>query len=328
MVTATCTQTVAWLGLRLGVPGDWQVVRHGLSPSRGSLTLIDRYRQRMELGWRQCNNEPDLDHMIGDDRARQLQQHPDAHIEDLEPVADWRGTTRLFDDSGHAVTRAVRFDAATSRLLEAVIVTAEGPEDLALVPELLEGVEVEAPATRATHWRAFDVEVRTPGPSWRLVSTQVKPADVTLRYAVYVPAEEAPRKRPPVQRSVAGALLLPPAPSERSTGEEATIRRMGMASTWWDGNGASFLRRHGGGVPLAIRETPHDGRFITVADAVEPGPRLKRMLGRLRRRQQAVWHCKACNAVYHVDVLSWASDPVGFDALVTRCGASPGGCHG
>ena len=60
-----CEQVIQWLGLRLCVPADWQVVRHSLAADRGGLVFVDRYRQRLQLNWTQVPCEPDLDRMIG-----------------------------------------------------------------------------------------------------------------------------------------------------------------------------------------------------------------------------------------------------------------------
>lgn len=304
MVTALCNQSIHWLGLRLSVPEEWQVVRHSLSPARGRLTLVDRYRQRLELNWTRCEREPDVERMLSDDRARQLEHQPDARLESLE-AGDWRGTTRVFDESGQAVTRAVRYDAGTGRLLEAVVITTAGPEDLAEAGELLASIAVESKAEEATRWRAFDLDVTTPGGEWRLASTEVKPADVTLAFRQF--------------RGVGDE-------SDKPTGAEATVRRMGMADAWWTGDAARFLRQSWRGAP-EVEQTRAGGRTVTRAAGVEPGPRLKRMLGLLREREEAVWPCERCNAVYHVRVLSWRKAAVSVDGFTVACGATAGGCR-
>ncbi len=300
MLTTTCEQDILWLGLRFAVPSEWQVVRHSLTPRRGGLVLVDRYRQRMQLNWTTLPGEPDLARMIEDYRAKQLEAQPEAQLEDLGGPGDWVGVTRRFrgPDSGSrgvrkkvsssrnakrdasntvSVTRAVRYDESSGRVLEAIV--SSPPEEDGLLAPLLSSIEAVEPIDAVTRLRCFDLDVTTPS-DWLLAGTQIKPADVLLRYR---------------QADAKG----------RETRQELTVRRMGMADTWWHGDAERFIRRTSPKVRFMIDERTYGGRTVTRGVGVEPGPRGKRMLGLLRRREDLLWHDAVTNAVFHVVVLSW-----------------------
>lgn len=304
MLTALCNQEIHWLGLRTRVPEDWQVVRHGLLAARGQLIFVDRYRQRMQLTWVQCDGEPDLDRMLADDRSRQIEQHPTAILRPLENVPGWAGSVRAFDGGASIITRAIRFDPQTLRLLEVSVITSAGADDATLAPELLSETVVTAPADGATHWNAFDLDVATPGPDWRLTATNVVPADVTFTFT------QIDEER-----------------GDRPTGGVATFRRLGMADNWWRGPATARTTLNKlGGTLVNVADGSYLGRAATRAEGYEPGPRLKRLLGLLRRRRDALFHCASCNAVYLISVLSPRTATVEPDAFLVCCRGPKGAC--
>lgn len=296
MLTTACTQKIQWLGIRLHVPEDWQIVRHSLSPQRGQIVLIDRYRQRMQLGWTQVKDEPDLDRMVEDYRSKQLAAQEGARIDDLPAVGDWRGTHRRFGGSELDVIRAVRYDEPTKRLLEVVLLADEGDAaDQELVRRVLASITAVEPADAVTHWVAFGLDVTLPA-QWRMTSLDARPADVVMRFEHYEPAKDRP------------------------TGAVAEIRRRGMADAWYDGDAEAFLAARAPHL-RDPRSGIYDGRSATVIEGIEAGPRLKRMLGLLRKQQDVVWACAGCNAVYHVSVLKPANMPLQAADLRVACGS-------
>ena len=273
------------MGLRLTVPADWDIVRHSTRPERGSLSLVDRRQQRLQLRWRDVERAPDLGQMIADHRSRQLQRDPDARFRPFEPVGSWRGLSRIVD-RGELVTRALRFDEPTGRLIEAIVLDpgdGSGPD----LRELLTGIAVLSRAREAARWRAFDLEVHAP-PGWRLDTVQVNPADASLRFK---PASKDGRK----QRSAAGMEVA---------GPELVVRRMGMASSWYKGPEALLRKALGRDVDFEMAAAHHPPHNAVRAISDEQGTRLRRYAGRLRRREDVIWQCQRENAVYQLTRMS------------------------
>lgn len=323
--TDPCNQAIRWMGVAARVPGEWQIVRHSLSPSRGRLALIDRYRQRLTVNWTQCRDEPDLERMLADYRAQQFNAHDQADLTDLTGVPGWVGTRRRFAHSGQQITQAVCYDPQTRRLLEATITCpppgppdppppestesaggAGGAGDEGLAARVLGGIEVAEPADAVTRWRAFDLDVTLPA-RWRLRSTRVNPADVTLTFGQV--------------RTGRWKRTLP-------TGAEATVRRMGMADVWYDGDGADFLRGQAKGSRFKPQPALYRGRSVLEGRGWEAGPLLKRLTGQLRRRHDLLWRCEACNAVYHLSVRSYRKQPIEAESFGVCCGSGGAACDG
>lgn len=303
MTAATGEQTIQWLGIRFAAPRDWQVVRHGLSPKRGSLILVDRYRQRLTLTWTHTDKQPDLDRLAEDYRARLLEKNSGACVEPMTGIARWAGVQRRLSRGRVAVTEAMRYDAATARLLEAQVV---GDPDDRRDPEVLRGIlssiEAVEPIDAITRMRAFDLDVTVPK-DWRLAAAEVKPAAVTLRFTELERGDAA-----------------------HPTKQELIVRRRGMADAWWAGEHDDPMRLIGAdakGANLREQDPSLGGEHRTTrAVGVEAGPAAKRVLGLLRRREDAVWHDRRANAVFHVTLLSWPKREAGLDLFTIR-DASP-----
>lgn len=288
-----CEQRIEWRGLCLWVPVDWQVVRHSRSERKGSLTLMDRRRQRLQVIWTRCASQPDLGHMIHDHRSRQLELDGEARFEPLTDVVGWRGLHRLMND-GEVLTRAARFDEPTCELVEMMILTRrDDPAEADLAATLLENLEVTCPAQEATRWCAFGVDLVTPE-DWRLSATDVKPADVRFDFEQAGPREDKPG--PGV----------------------AMVRRMGMAASWYK-DAQTFLRKRAKKVRFEFEPAQACGHAATRAIGREPGTRLQRWARRLRRREDLIWHCPVEDAVYHVSTLSKPAAPIEPDAFILCC---------
>ncbi|MEX0887607.1 MAG: hypothetical protein WD009_14340, partial [Phycisphaeraceae bacterium] len=286
------------MGLRLTVPAEWEIVRHGTRPEQGSLSLVDRRQQRLQVRWRDLDREPDLAQMIADHRARQLERDADAVFYPFEPIAGWRGLRRRVE-AGHIMTRALRYDPSTARLLEAVVLNPEadeagdevgneaGNEAGSGVTALLTRIEIVCRGQEATRWRAFDLEVESP-PGWRLDQVQVNPADTSLRFK---PRGKDGHK----QRNAAGLEVV---------GPELVVRRMGMARNWYEGPEALMRKALGRDVDFEMAAAHHPPHSAVRATSREPGTPLQRWAGRLRSREDVVWQCERENAVYQVTRLS------------------------
>jgi hypothetical protein len=292
-------QTIEWLGLRFDAPADWEIVRHSLSPEKGSLGLVDRRCERMELFWTRLEREPDLDRMLRDQQSRELGAEPGATFRELGAPRSWRGFW-LSSPAGKALARAVRFDAASARLVEAVIVPA-ATDDRRLVPRVLESIAVKR-AEESSRCRAFGLDVTAP-PGYRLTHATVKPADVALEFRGQKPGRKEPGP------------------------EEVSIRRMGMAQAWYGDDPQKIVRREAPRVRFrAPAERPYHHHQAFSIEGDEPGERLGRLFGRGHGRRILIWSCPAENAVYRISTKSLERRPVLPDDFRVACcqGASRG----
>lgn len=307
MAVSSLPQSIEWMGIRLRVPEDWQVVRHGLLPEAGSLTLLDRRRQRLELTWLTCKNRPDLGRLIRDYQTQALvdlgpEGGPGESMEPRSFGRGWRGFFQPLCPSesrdARALCRAVRFDERTSRLIEvSVSIDRNSAHDGRLLAQLFQGVHVLATGKDCRRWQAFDLDVTTP-PRCRLVKTKVNPADVQLGFCM---ADSAPGKR---------------------TAREASLRRLGMARAWYSGNLRALVEHHAAGsVFTHWTEQSHQGCPALLAEGTEAGPRYRRLLGKLRQRRVLVWHCPAENAIYQLTTTSPVGDPLLPQDFEVRFGA-------
>lgn len=298
--TASSAQTLLeWMGIRLRVPEDWYLLRHGLTATRGTLALADRRTQRMQLWWQDCDRAPDLDRTARDYRDQlrlaandQAPSQP-ADIATVDPATGWHGCFRTTDD-GRRLVRAARYWPNHQRVIEVTLTPppplpargSNAPEDpQTLIARHLSGIVPVARGSEATRWRLHGLDVQTP-PGWRITAARLMPTCTELRYEF---GEDIGRWGPH---------------------REAVIRRIALADGWFDGELEPVLRREARGVRVRPRRLAHRGYGLLSNEACEAGPRLKRWTGRLRRRQDLLWHDVSGNAVLHVTTLGPRRRPV------------------
>lgn len=292
------SQPIEWMGVALSVPEDWQIVRHGMSLERGSLTLVDRRVQRLQLSWTSVPEEPDVERMIDHERGELEKTESGAEIRALRGFGKWR-VLETAAPSGAVTTRALRFDVKTSRLLEAVVSTRrDEPGRAELVRRLLDTLRVVCKAEAARHWCAFDIDLHAP-PDFRLTETTVNPSDVTLRFEAVDPEDG------------------------RELGASVSVRRRGMVADWYTGNAEGLIRRDLPKTDFESFETGEragrcaaggdravTGQPATRAAGLEHAPPLRRLLGKRRRVQVLSWTCEPENALYVVTTHSPPARPV------------------
>lgn len=273
-VAPPATDFAAWMGVRFDLPADWAIVRHGLDPRQGQLTLADRRRQRIQLNWRTLDSEPDLQRMAEDYRARQREQDPECDVNLLRQVRHWRGTVR-HADGGATLTRAMTYSDDHDRLIEVVAIEDERSRAAGWdVRDWLQSVSVDAAGEDATHWRAFGLDVHLPddGP-WRLRRARVLPMDVTL---VFEKPEASRHRIPAVVR----------------------VRRQAMASDWLSDDLDAHLRQTVDGQALETTEPRITAHAAAAVVGLEAGPRVSRWAGRLRAIHAEAWHCEESDTVF------------------------------
>lgn len=330
---ARAEQQIGWMGLRLTVPADWYLTRHSLAPEKGQLALADRRAQRMQLNWIDCEATPDVSRMLEEYRqsVRGAADASDSEIElrALQGLIHWRGVHRIEADG--LLTRALRFDRPTSRLVEVIVATDlsqcdAGGEDAVEVAinearQLLAGVDVLSKGQDGAYWQLFDLKVQTQGPShsqanpgqtdrvkskqdrWRLIETSLKPGDSTLRFQH---ADDKPR---------------------RGRVREVWVRRMGMADAWYAQRYGSNLERvlidQADGVDVTPQRLTRQGYGVVTSDAWEAGPRIRRVVRTARRRHDVLWHDATCNAVFLVTSLYPPKRPIDLSRFMINDKAVP-----
>lgn len=292
---APLVQTVRWMGLVAHVPADWQIIRHGLNPLKGSLHFMDRREQRMQLTWTRCRTRPAIERLLSDYQAAQLQRDPDARFTDFDAPGGWQAKLRQFDEA-RGLIRAVRYEEAEDELIELVLSVTDDHAGHTAARDLLAGIEVEAATESARQWQAFGLNVTTPQ-HWRLSRTHARPGDAMLAFEAQSPAHGKKRK---------------------PTGQICEIHRMAMARHWFDGPEA-WLRRELSKTPFELEPAPHGVHEGYIArSAVEPSP-WARLSKRTRRRVDWLWHCSAEDAVYHLKILAPPKDTLDPEVFTVRC---------
>jgi hypothetical protein len=284
-------ETIYWLGLRLEVPSDWQIVRHGLKADRGRLTFADRYAERLDLTWQELQSDPDVECMINDQRARDDSAAPSSQVR----IAGWSGYRRT---CGHeSLVRAARYDARSKRLIEALLVVEPNQGRSTKVDEhLLNAVHVIEAIDQRQRLCAFDIDLTIPD-RLRLSRATVEPANVTFEFAS------------PDAKSILGSSPV-----------SAVVRRMGMAASWYRGNALRLVERESPRVDFCrAREIRVNAHAADYAEGDASRAHALRWFGRGARRRAMVWLCEAENAVYHVATTSCDRAPLLPEALRVKC---------
>jgi hypothetical protein len=288
-------ETIYWLGLRLEVPCDWQIVRHGLSSARGRLTFTDRFAERLDLSWRHLDHDPDVEHMVRDQRARDDRELPDCQTADVR-ISGWHGYQR--SGAGESLVRAARYDAAAHRLLEALlIIEPKQGRSTKVTEQLLNAVRSVAAENHRQRLRAFDIDVTLPE-NLRLSRASVEPANIVFEF------EDTDKKHPDRARVLASVV----------------VRRMGMASSWYRGNALRLIERESPRIRFGpMRDICVNSHVAGYAEGDASRARVLRWLGRGMSRRALLWHCEAENAVYHVATTSYDRAPLHPEALQLEC---------
>ncbi len=289
MTEPACDQLVEWLGMRLRVPGDWEIVRHSLGTLKGGLTFVDRRKQRLQLRWTRCKKPPLIDKMFDDHVALQRKDHPDALIEPFR-LGRWQGLDRDMGE-GVRLSRAAWYDASGRVLIEAILSHLDAETELR--DEVLESIDIAELLEEATRWAAFGLRIQTP-PDFRAASATISAGEATFVFhQLDQPGGEKPRPG------------------------RGTLTRMGMADGWFLGNLQKLLEAQNpknrfdfNEAVLDESQTGNQRATALRATSVEPGPRIKRLAGQLRTRRDLLWHDPDANAVFHIHTLSFDKAPV------------------
>lgn len=283
-------QEISWMGLRMRVPPDWEIRRHGISPDAGSLVFVDRRVQRMEVMWQRPAKEPDLNRTA--EHAVDAVRHtrPDTRISAHLPARlnGWQGF--VYGDAPR-VYRALSYHLDHNVLVQ-VTLSLDGIREKshALCRDILSAFAVHEAPDKATHWRAFGIDCRVPD-MWTLLEADVKPMDVRLKF-------DCGNKR---RLSKACSIC--------------EVRRMGMAREWFDGDLYSFAKSRAPGKdprvmtesegqPEVVRVDASQGRFFFLGG-----------LGPKDRRHLRIWHASEVNSMFVVSLSNPGPGGVNLDAV-------------
>lgn len=286
-------ETIHWLGLRLEVPSDWQIVRHGLSRLRGRLTFTDRFSERLDVSWRHLDYAPDVEHLVQDQRARDECELPSCQTAEVR-IAGWSGYRRC--GAGESLVRAARYDEPSQRLIEALLILEpKHGRSTQVTEQLLNAVRSVPESGDQRRLRAFGIDVCLPK-NLRLHRATVEPANVSFEF----------------ETDDAGAN-----PRIRN---RAVIRRMGMASSWYRGNPSRIIERESPGIRFGPLRHDADHRHAAgSAEGDASRARILRWLGRGMQRRATLWLCDVENAVYHVATTSYDRAPLLLEEIRCSC---------
>ncbi|MCH8510929.1 MAG: PqqD family protein [Kiritimatiellae bacterium] len=265
-------QEIRWMGLRMQVPLDWEIRRHGISPDIGSLVFVDHRTQRMEVRWQRPDKEPDLNRTLEHAMDAVRKAHPDVHISPRLPSRTGAWTGFVYDRESR-VYRAVLYEKDTNVLLQTTL-TLDGSreETHEFVRNLLNHLTLTEAPEKATHWRAFGIDCRVPA-DWVLREAVAKPMDIRLKF-------DCGTKR----------MLS----KQRTTAE---VRRLGMVKDWFDGDLHGFAKSRAlGNHPHVLTDNTGGRDVLRVESDVGRffflGP-----LGPKDHQQLRLWHDPDINSI-------------------------------
>jgi hypothetical protein len=290
-------ETIELQGLSFEVPRDWQIVRHGLAERKGGLTFTDRFEERMSLHWRTLDREPDISRMLQAEWAKSKGATDEMACQEFS-LHDFR--VFRFDDVRGSWLRAVRYDSSSRRLIEVALALQGAHARSRPVDEhMLSRIELKGTDV-GSRFLAFDLDVTYPA-NFVVTKCEVVPVSTTLQLEARVPSNRF------------------------GTVDTISIRRMGMADTWYRGNAAALLARENPAADprrVEARETNgHSGAGLEV----RVGKPIQRWLGQGRSLRATLWHCDEENAVYHVATCSRDLRSAALEVLETRCCKWSGG---
>lgn len=284
-------ETIQWLGLKLEVPGDWSIARHGVDAERGVLVLVDRLAERLALSWRTLDAIPEVAQVVAAERAEDIAKLPECLTADVR-ISGWHGYRRTV--AGESTIRAARYDPCSRRLIQAELsVEPKLGRTTRVTEQLLNGIRC-VPGSEPRRLRAFGVDVTLP-PNLELHHTTIQPASVTFEFVNAAHMAE-------------------------QSGGTAVLHRMAMADAWYRGNCLDVIERESPGIALHKTQVLRvNGHAAGYAEGDASGTRFARWIGRGRTRRATVWHCPSEDAVYYLATTSPDRNPMHPNLFLVTC---------
>ncbi len=260
---------IDWLGFHCEVPLDWEISKHGIKPAIGSLTFVDRYQQRMQLGWTKCSKKPDTKRIFDDFIARDTTSFPDAVLEPFFKIKQWQVYRRVMGTA--MVTRGGFFDAKNNYWIDCIIMWPHGV-DQTLERQIFESISAGNKNQTTVLYKAFHCSF-TVNKDWLLTETDIKPADATFTFTY--------------------------------DNSRCVVRRIGMTDAWFDGDEESFLRKEIGAIRGRFFRERHNNHECTLFCGKERVFHPRWMVGQRIVRNDRIMICPSEKSLYHVHSMAY-----------------------
>jgi hypothetical protein len=276
-------QSIEWLGMLFLVPCEWEIVRHSLNTKAGSLILVDRRRQRLQLSWTECEKIPGESIIFSDFKSRDLVENPECEISCIQEFGRFKGYLRC--SGTDVLVRAGTYDAKFKRWID-VAVPCFDEADKTIALQILESYASVRSDDKYTRLRAFRLDIASPS-QWKLASADVKPAMVTIRYEMKDASVE--------------------------------VARIGATDTWFDGNLESFLSGRISDASGSYMVKTRGLHEACVFSGRERQFSLRWFVKGRNVRTDVAWHCPESHAVFHVMTNGSRRMNLSPDAFLVNC---------
>lgn len=262
---------IAWNGIHLQLPDDWEMLQFSKSPNQGRIVFGDRYQLRFELDWSALDVPPDLSRLADDYKAKLIQDG----IQEARTVSrqPWQGVTGLQDNA--RITRYCAYFNDRTYLLEAIFLWPQNDNsrhNLQFEAKILDTIHVvPLQDDHLQEWNAYSIRCLAPD-EHMLTTCQVEPANVKFKFAA---ADEL---------------------------EQETVSRTGMLKVWLTSSLKDYLRTL---VPkdytlLSLSHATQDGHDIWTCEATVTRAILKDWWRGRRHFSAAAWICPDDHRLYVV----------------------------
>jgi hypothetical protein len=276
-------QSIEWLGMLFLVPDDWEIVRHSVNEKTGSLILVDRRCQRMQVTWTYCEKKLCENDVFDDLKKRDIADNPECKTGDLQSYGRFNGYRRICRED--ILVRAGLYDEKQKLWIDVVLPVKNNDEEKTAV-SVLESYASSRKDDRYLRLRAFGLDAASPE-GWKLVGADVKPALITFRY--------------------------------EHNGEKAEITRAGGADAWFDGNLETFLNNRITDSTGIYKEGTRLGHASCGFIGKEQRLSIRWLLGKRRIRKDTVWYCPESRAVFHAVVTGTRNKVFSTESFLVNC---------
>ncbi len=262
-------QHLAWRGLEVDHPETWELIRASPIGQDPEIALADRRYERLTLGWRWLQNEPNVRKLVEDARRKDGRKEVYA----LEaPVDGWKG---VWEPIGHAGTRvhAGRYFAERHLWVEMALVW-PGDRDLRVERHILDSLQPSDTTAAERLHQAMGLKVYVSRP-FDLVAFEAICGQTVWTFA-----------------DTASGARLP----------SLTVRRIALPGYWLRLPLGEWIRGQLAPRTRILREErgTHNRHEAVDVFSAHPG----RLRDRLRRRRigrhDRAWICPIENRLYHI----------------------------
>ena len=170
-------QEIIWREIHLSIPSEWEMLQFSREKKQGNCAFADREQYRLELNWREVEDEPDYERMVGDYQSRLKDEGMD-QFKDFT-FNGWHG----FDgcQEGLWTSRFGKYFETIGRLVEIVFIWPE-QTDRTLIKRILEPVKAVPAANGRQTWQAFGMRIH-PDASLNLEDCRVNAAQAQFTFS-------------------------------------------------------------------------------------------------------------------------------------------------